>query len=56
MEDLEEGLFQSHGISPELISLAAEFDISLADLLHFDENVSTAGASSADFLELAELQ
>ena len=40
------------GISPELISLAAEFDITFAGLLHFDENPlpidSTAGASCAE--------
>ena len=41
-------MFQTHGISPELISLAAEYDISLNDLMGFDEQTSHAGAFSAD--------
>ena len=48
IDDYEDELFRSHGISPDLISLAADFDISLADLMHYDEHVSTAGASSAE--------
>jgi len=44
----QEKLYQSHGISPELLALAAEYDISLNDLTAFDEHTATAGANSAD--------
>ena len=43
----EEKLYQSYGISPELLALAAEYDISLTDLTAFDERTATAGAYSA---------
>ena len=45
----EESLYQSHGISQELIDLAAQFNISVLDLMHFDEQTATAGALGAEF-------
>jgi len=37
-----------NGISPEMIALAAEFEISVQDLMQFDEQSATAGAPCAD--------